>query len=49
MLSTAAYYFLLGLLALVPLLGVAVLLWRRFYREDVGNVARTVAKNADCR
>lgn len=32
--------------ALLPLLGLGVLLWRRFYRDDEGNAARRVFKNS---
>jgi len=38
--------FLIATAALLPLLGLAVLLWRRFYREDEGNAARRVFKNS---
>src|SRR5215510_190828 len=38
--------FLLGTAALLPLLGLAVLLWRRYYREDAENTARRVVKNS---
>ncbi len=38
--------FLLGTLALIPLLGGFVLLWRRYYREDSADLLRTVAKNS---
>ena len=46
MLTDRAKLFLLGIAALLPLLGIAVLLWRRFYREDTGNTARRVVKNS---
>jgi O-antigen/teichoic acid export membrane protein len=46
MLTPRLQLFLLGVLALLPLLGVAVLLWRRFYREDADNAARRVFKNS---
>ncbi len=32
--------------ALLPLLGVGALLWRRYYREDADNAARRVVKNS---
>jgi O-antigen/teichoic acid export membrane protein len=38
--------FLFGTIALLPLLGLAALLWRRFYREDPDNAARRVLKNS---
>jgi O-antigen/teichoic acid export membrane protein len=38
--------FLAGVAALLPLLGLAALLWRRFYREDADNTARRVVKNS---
>jgi O-antigen/teichoic acid export membrane protein len=38
--------FLLGVAALLPLLALAALLWRRFYREDADNTARRVVKNS---
>jgi O-antigen/teichoic acid export membrane protein len=38
--------FLLGAAALLPLLAVAVFLWRRYYREDESNTARLVLKNS---
>lgn len=46
MLSLRLQLFLLGTAALLPLLGVAVLLWRRFYRDDPDNTARGVVKNS---
>jgi O-antigen/teichoic acid export membrane protein len=46
MLTDRVKLFLLGTLALLPLLGLAVLLWRRYYREDAGNTARRVVKNS---
>jgi O-antigen/teichoic acid export membrane protein len=38
--------FLFGTLALLLLLGLAALLWRRFYRDDSANTARRVLKNS---
>jgi O-antigen/teichoic acid export membrane protein len=38
--------FLFGTVALLPLLGLAVLFWRRYYREDAENTARRVFKNS---
>jgi O-antigen/teichoic acid export membrane protein len=38
--------FLLAVAATLPLLGMAVLLWRRFYRDDPDNAARRVLKNS---
>jgi len=38
--------FLIATAALLPLLGLAVLLWRRYYREDESNAARRVFKNS---
>ncbi|MEM8534921.1 MAG: oligosaccharide flippase family protein [Chloroflexota bacterium] len=38
--------FLLGTAALLPLLFLAVFLWRRYYRDDPGNTARRVVKNS---
>jgi O-antigen/teichoic acid export membrane protein len=38
--------FLLGVAALLPLLGLGILLWRRYYREEAGNTARRVVKNS---
>lgn len=46
MLSANAQIFLIAVVALVPLLAGAVVLWRRYYREDHSNVARTVLKNS---
>jgi O-antigen/teichoic acid export membrane protein len=46
MLSPTAQLFLAAVVALVPITLIVALLWRRFYREDVANVARTVAKNS---
>src|SRR3954447_11802084 len=46
MLTDRTNFFLLGIIALLPLLGLAVLLWRRYYREDTGNTARRVVKNS---
>ncbi len=46
MLTSRVQLFLLGVAALLPLLGMAVLLWRRFYREDTDNTARRVVKNS---
>ena len=46
MLTDRTNLFLLGIIALLPLLGLAVLLWRRYYREDTGNTARRVVKNS---
>ncbi|HET9222984.1 MAG TPA: oligosaccharide flippase family protein, partial [Roseiflexaceae bacterium] len=37
---------LIGLAALLPLLALAALLWRRFYRDDPANTARRVVKNS---
>jgi O-antigen/teichoic acid export membrane protein len=38
--------FLIAVAAILPLLALAILLWRRFYREDAANTARRVAKNS---
>ena len=38
--------FVFATITLLPLLGLGVLLWRRFYREDDSNVARRVFKNS---
>lgn len=38
--------FLIATAALLPLLGLAALLWRRFYREDNANGVRRVLKNS---
>src|SRR5262249_10630815 len=46
MLTDRIKLFLFGTIALLPLLGLAALLWRRFYREDPGNTARRVVKNS---
>src|SRR5215216_2116007 len=46
MLTDRLKLFLLGTVALLLLLGVAALLWRRFYRDDSANVARRVVKNS---
>jgi O-antigen/teichoic acid export membrane protein len=46
MLSQRVFLFLGGTAALLPLLGLAVLLWRRFYREEADNSARRVLKNS---
>jgi O-antigen/teichoic acid export membrane protein len=46
MLTDRIKLFLLGTIAILPLLGLAALLWRRFYREDTGNTARRVVKNS---
>lgn len=46
MLSQRIILFLLGTAALLPLLGLAVVLWRRYYREDATNTARRVVKNS---
>jgi O-antigen/teichoic acid export membrane protein len=46
MLTDRIKLFLLGTAALLPLLGLAVVLWRRYYREDAGNTARRVVKNS---
>jgi O-antigen/teichoic acid export membrane protein len=45
-LSDRTRYFVLATAAMLPLLAVAVLLWRRFYRDDAGNTARRVVKNS---
>jgi O-antigen/teichoic acid export membrane protein len=45
-LTTNALFFLIAAAALVPLLGLAVLLWRRFYRENPTNSVRHVVKNS---
>jgi O-antigen/teichoic acid export membrane protein len=37
---------LIGLAALLPLLALAALLWRRFYRDDPANTARRIVKNS---
>jgi O-antigen/teichoic acid export membrane protein len=46
MLSQRVLLFLVGVAALLPLLGLAVLLWRRYYRDDSANTARRVVKNS---
>ncbi len=46
MLTDRIKLFLLGTAALLPLLGLAVLLWRRYYRDDASNAARRVVKNS---
>lgn len=46
MLTDRIKLFLFGAMALLLLLGLAVLLWRRFYREDSDNAARRVVKNS---
>jgi O-antigen/teichoic acid export membrane protein len=46
MLSERINLFLLGVAALLPLLGLGALLWRRYYREDESNTARRVVKNS---
>lgn len=46
MLTERIQLFLFGVAALIPLLGVGVLLWRRFYREDSENTARRIVKNS---
>ncbi len=45
-LSTNAQIFLLAITGLLPVLAVIVLLWRRFYREESADAARTVARNS---
>jgi O-antigen/teichoic acid export membrane protein len=37
---------LIGLAALLPLLALAALLWRRYYRDDPANTVRRVVKNS---
>ena len=37
MLTDRIKLFLVGTIAILPLLGLAALLWRRFYREDTDN------------
>jgi O-antigen/teichoic acid export membrane protein len=37
---------LIALAALLPLLALAALLWRRFYRDDPANTARRIVKNS---
>src|SRR5690348_11959370 len=46
MLTQRIQLFLLGTAALLPLLGLAAALWRRYYREDASNTARRVVKNS---
>jgi O-antigen/teichoic acid export membrane protein len=46
MLTDRIKLFLLGTIALLLLLGVAAVLWRRYYREDPHNTARRVVKNS---
>jgi O-antigen/teichoic acid export membrane protein len=46
MLSERIKLFLVAVAALLPLLGVGALLWRRYYREDADNAARRVVKNS---
>ena len=46
MLTERIQLFLLGTAALLPLLGLAAALWRRYYREDASNTARRVVKNS---
>lgn len=46
MLTDRIILFLAGLAALLPLLGLAALLWRRYYRDDATNTARRVVKNS---
>lgn len=46
MLSERIKLFLVAVAALLPLLGVGALLWRRYYREDTDNAARRVVKNS---
>src|SRR5215216_5096673 len=46
MLSQRVLLFLVSVAALLPLLGLAVLLWRRYYRDDTTNTARRVVKNS---
>ncbi|HEU5101831.1 MAG TPA: oligosaccharide flippase family protein [Roseiflexaceae bacterium] len=46
MLTDRIKLFLLGTVALLLLLGLATLLWRRYYREDPHNTARRVVKNS---
>jgi O-antigen/teichoic acid export membrane protein len=46
MLTDRIKLFLFGTLALLLILGLAALLWRRFYREDSTNSARRVVKNS---
>jgi O-antigen/teichoic acid export membrane protein len=46
MLTERIKLFLVGVAALLPLLGLATILWRRYYREDAENTARRVVKNS---
>lgn len=46
MLTDRIKLFLWATAALLPLLGLAALLWRRYYREDTANTARRVVKNS---
>jgi O-antigen/teichoic acid export membrane protein len=46
MLTDRIKLFLFGTVAILPLLGLVALLWRRFYREDTDNTARRVVKNS---
>lgn len=46
MLTTRVQLFLAAVVALLPLLGLAVLLWRRYYHDDSANTARRVVKNS---
>lgn len=43
-LTSKTILFLIGTAALLPLLGLAAWLWRRFYRDDEGNTARRVLR-----
>ncbi|KPV49345.1 polysaccharide biosynthesis protein, partial [Kouleothrix aurantiaca] len=45
-LTTKTIVFLIGTAGLLPLLGLAAWLWRRFYRDDESNTARRVLKNS---
>ena len=46
MLTQRIQLFLIGTAALLPLLFGAMLMWRRFYRDDPTNTARRVVKNS---
>jgi O-antigen/teichoic acid export membrane protein len=46
MLTDRIKLFLFGTIAILPLMGLTALLWRRFYREDPDNTARRVVKNS---
>ncbi|MEN9937120.1 MAG: hypothetical protein RLZZ387_3699 [Chloroflexota bacterium] len=46
MLTPSAQLFLAAVAALLPLLGVAAWLWRRYYREDSADTARVIARNS---